>query len=277
MERHEISNRIRHLLKNLFIRREGEPREMTTEELLRQMRIGAESLSLRINELNQSLRQGIDVDKDLTRATLKHSKRMTYLTIALVFATLLLGGVAAYQAILLKGYTSATHELGVTAGEQLLQSRLDSALVNRPYVEIHPAEFVVTDEKDPADETSVFCHLTLELRNYSNSIPAAKVTLEDFKLGSQSRGYLTPENYPIGLKDLAIFPGSVFKTQIGFVVNPDVHIKKYDKGEEDYEIYLKVTYTTVKDVEDKPRHWYRCNWIYSRGQLSVVDSETDLV
>ncbi len=270
-----------HFLKNLFIRREerreGEPREMTTEELSRQIRVGAESLSLRINELNQSLRQGIEVNQNLTRATLKYSKRMTYLTVALVFATLLLGGVAAYQASLLKGYTSATHELSVTAGKQLLQSRLDSALVNRPYVEIRPVEFVVTGEKDPADETSVFCFLTLQLRNYSNSIPAAKIALEDFKLGSESRGYLTPENYPIGLKDLAIFPGSVFKMQVSFVMNPDVHVKKYDKGEEDYEIYLKVTYTTVKDIEDKPKHWYKCNWTYSRGQLSIVDSETDLV
>lgn len=277
MERQEIRDHVIYFLKNLFIRRKGEPREMTTEELLGQIRIGTESLSLRINELNQSLRQGIDANQDLTRATMKYSRRMTYLTLALFVATLVLGGVAAYQAYLLRSYTSATHKLSVTAGKQLIQSRLDSALVNRPYIEIRPVDFVVTGERDPADETSVLCFLTLQIKNYSNSIPAAEVALEDFKLGSGSRGYLTPENYPISLKDVAIFPGSVFKMQMSFVMNPDVHLKKYDRGEEDYEIYLKVTYTTVKDIEDKPRHWYRCNWIYSRGQLSIVNSETDLV
>jgi len=246
-------------------------------KLLRQTNIGIESLSSGINQLNQSLRDGIDSNQNLARANIKYSKRMTYLTLTLVFATCVLALAAGYQAILLKRYTSATHKLSMTAGEQLVQSQLDSALVNRPYIEIRPIDFIITEERDPADATSVFCALILQIKNYSNSIPAAEVALGDFNIGSESRGYLTPQNYPIEFKNISIFPGSVFRVRIGFVMNPDVHIKKYNKGEEDYEIYLNVTYTTVKDIEDKPKHWYKCNWIYSRGQFSINSSETDLV
>lgn len=246
-------------------------------KLLRQTNIGIEGLSSGINQLNQSLRDGIDANQNLATASITHSRRIFYLTIALVLATFALAYTGWRQAVLLKKYTSATNQLSITAGEQLVQSRLDSALVNRPYIEIRPIDFIVTEERDPADKTSVFYALILQIKNYSNSIPAAEVALGDFKIGSGSRGYLTPQNYPIEFKNISIFPGSVFRVRIGSVMNPDVHIKKYNKGEEDYEIYLNVTYTTVKDIEDKPKHWYKCNWIYSRGQFSINSSETDLV
>lgn len=265
-------------------KREAEQAEaVLNAKLLEQTNAGLESVGNRLeglgaglNQLNQSLRDGIRSNETVASASSKYSKALVAATVALVVATVGLCGVGVWQAVLLRTYTTETHNLSVTAGQQLVQSRLDSALVNRPYVEIRPVEFFVSGQRDPADATSVFCSLTLEVKNYS-SIPAAEVTLSDFKLGSKSRGYLTPQNYPVSMKNLAIFPNSSFKLQMGFVMSPDYHVKRYDEGVEDYEIYLEVSYTTAKEVEVKPKHWYRCNWTYSHRRFSIQSSETDSI
>lgn len=162
------------------------------------------------------------------------------------------------------------------ASQQLKQSQLDSAIINRPYVEIRPVAFIVSDKRDPKDSTSVFCSLILELKNYSD-IPATNVTLEDFKVGSVSRGYLTSQNYPISFKNICLFPQSSFQLSIPFVMNPDYHISKYDMGTENYNIHFKIDYEGIKGADNKTKHQYACDWIYSRKMFSIVRNDTDLV
>jgi len=75
-----------------------------------------------LNQLNQSLEDGIRSNEVLATANSKYSRRMTWLTVALVGATVVLAAVGWRQMVLLDTYT--------------LETQIASSLTHRPYVSI---------------------------------------------------------------------------------------------------------------------------------------------
>lgn len=213
-----------------------------------------------LGQVNQALRDGIRSNEKLAAENQKHSRWMIALTSALVVATV----ISSCESLRLRGISA----------NQLTQSRLDSALIYRPYVEIRPVDFRRTGVRDPKDLGSEFCELTLEVKNYG-SIPAKDVTLADFRMGSPSRGYMTPKNSPISFKGVTIFPNAPFRIVTSFVMSPENSLALYDDGKESLEIYLHLSYSAAKDVQPPASYWYKCRWSWRIRQFSIQSSEGD--
>jgi len=239
-------------------------------KLLEQTNNRLEGLSSEINQLYQSLRDGIKSNSKLTIA-------MVCFTAILAGATIGLVVTGIVQKNLLNQYTKETRNLGKIASEQLIQSQLDSNIINRPYVEIRPiGQIMRSGKRDPKDSGSEFCTLRIAIKNYSKTIPATNVTLEDFKIDIIGDRPLTPKNSPISLEDISLFPESEYVLIFRFVMSASI-MEECDKGEKDCHIYLKINYRGIKNTEDKLPHWYTCNWKYNRYEFSIVDSNTDLI
>ncbi len=220
-----------------------------------------------LGQVNQAIRDGIRSNEKLASESQKQSRWMVVLTVALVV-------VGALQVITAAFSGQESRRLSRIARDQLEQARLDSSLMNRPYVEVRPVNFRPTGVRDPKDLGSEFCELTLEVKNYG-PIPAKDVTLSDFKMGSPSRGFMTPENTPFNFKGITIFPNTTLRVVTSFVMSPENTLALYDNGKEVLEMYFYLNYSTAKDVQLPLLHWYKCNWSYGVRQFSIQNSESD--
>jgi hypothetical protein len=225
-------------------------------------------------QVNKGIHKAIESGEQLAKEAHKQSieahqesKRMGRLTRWLVL-------VAAIQAIIAGISTYQAQRLTRVSQDQLEQSRLDAALVHRPYVQIRPVWFKSTNIRDPKDPGSVGYRLMLEIGNKSE-LPAAEVRLADYRIGSPSRGFMTPVTYPIDFEHITIFPKDTLALLMGFVMSPENTVRLYDEGREELEIFLRLTYQTPLEIGPRQNHWYECEWGYQRGTFSIKRSTSD--
>ncbi len=232
-----------------------------------------QGLGVGLGQLNQTLHKGIDSTDKAAAESREHSRTMAGLTWALVVATVVVALAGVGQAIVSHRSTAETGKLVEIAGKQLTQAQLDSALVNRPYVEVQPVGLVPTNQADPKDATSSFYQLAVEITNHSD-LPAVGVSISDFSLESVSRGLITLKDIPVEAENLTVFPQRSPKVLMTFVMNPAT-VSRYLKGEEDCHIYMKVTYGSANEANSGENLWYEGRWTYKGGQFFVKDSKAD--
>lgn len=137
--------------------------------------------------------------------------------------------------------------------------------LNRPFVEIAPISFRCDpQEADPEKEGAKnrFCNVLLRIENYG-PIPAFDVQFQGLKMGSKSRGYFSEKDpWYKEIKDFKrgwLWPRSrkVIGTGMRFVI-ADTTIRKYNDGEEAFEIDAKLIYSGPPLLWKwwRPRYWY---------------------
>jgi len=157
--------------------------------------------------------------------------------------------------------------LGVVKVKEILHQERVKAIENHlTWIEVAPVEFLSTGKKDPADDSSTFWYLEIQVQNLGKK--TAYVHLKDWSFESNKRGKITNEAYTPKEIKFSLPSGNKANWGFSFVMNSDFHIPPIMSGKD--RLVIKSKFDS-KDMANKEKCEYGATWIYTKGKFLLLE------